>query len=92
MRMKKLDQFGQPIPDDLVLMPDREQLRMKEVHMILNVPWYECQEILMVSSFAIDWLSEADPADADINLETSKIFKIDDCLKRWNYLDGFYHA
>lgn len=86
------DQFGKPVPHDLVLMPDPNMLNREEIDLILDQKWYECMGQLLVSAEAIDWLSEAEPEEADLDLEHDGVFHIADPLKRWNCFDGFYHA
>jgi len=85
------DQYGDDIPNDLVLMPDMEFLDETDLEMIDNADWYEAHGILMVPASAINFLSEDDPVDADINLETDEVWKIDNVLHRWSK-EGFYHA
>ncbi len=88
-----LPQFGEPVPGDLVLMPSIKQPTFAETHLIFDTEWYEYENVLMVSGSAIDWLSESDPLDADIDLSAVEVIdRVSDALKRWDYTDGFYHA
>jgi hypothetical protein len=88
------DQYNNPIPDDLVTMPDISLLSVKEVNLVDNADWYEANGILLVSSKAINFLSEDDPLDSGINLADPdiEIFHVEHVLHRFNFVDGFYHA
>ena len=86
------DQYGNIIPEDLMLLPDYTYLIPKDIATVFAASWYECQSILLVSAAAIDYLSETDPIDAGLTLENETIQRIDDVLKRGNKTDNFYHA
>ncbi len=86
------DQYGNPVPTDLVLLPDFSDLTEQETDLIFRADWYECERVLMASFKAIGELSEDDPIDAGVDLRCAQVFKVDDCLKRGNGEDGFYHA
>lgn len=88
-----ITQYGEPVPGDLVLMPSLEHLTDADRLLMFKADWYEHENVLLVSGSAIDWLSEDDPLDADIDLSTvEEINQVADGLKRWNPEDGFYHA
>ena len=97
----KLDQYNNPIPTDLIMLdnslitdfPDRLDL-------ISYLDWY-CPDdkrigYIFVSQselskdlpdFDFDYMQPV-----DLGLEKSEFLKIDNYLKRWNEIDGFYHA
>jgi hypothetical protein len=85
-----LDQYGNNVPDDLVLMPIFSWLTDEEVNLVFDADWYECDKLLFVSAWEIDYLSEASIGEIVKNI--NKITKVNDCLKRGNEDDGFYHA
>ena len=87
-----MDQYGEQVPDDLVVLPDPQMLGEDEIKKVMDAPWYEAEGILMASAKAIDGLSEFDPKDAGIDLEETEVSAIDDPLKRYSKEDGFYHA
>jgi hypothetical protein len=82
------------IPNDLVLFPPIDILSKEEIEKICDQEWYEADGILLISSRAIDFLSEASPEKAGIDYLKSarKIQRIPHCLKRFNEKDGFYYA
>jgi len=84
------DQYGKKVPTDLVLMPDIKLLSRREIKLVADQDWYECDGILLVSASAIHFLSEADPSEAGIVL--SSVTKVNGLLKRWSLEDGWYHA
>jgi hypothetical protein len=87
------DQYGEQVPDDLVVLDiDPSDLIREEREKIVNARWYEARNILLVSLSEIGGLTETDPADAGIELDKDEIFYVDDILKRYNPIDGFYHA
>jgi hypothetical protein len=85
------DQYGEDIPNDLVLMPSIESLNEEELKIVDNANWYEQNKVLMVSAKEINYLSEDDILDADITLTEGKIFYIPFILHRFDE-NGFYHA
>lgn len=95
------DQYGEQVPDDLVLLPEIEHLDESEIKKVVNADWYkvwtafEGIPFLMVSAKAIDYLSEnnlIDSIGADVRI--TEMLRVNDVLKRWDteYGDGFYHA
>ena len=88
-----LDQYDNPIPDDLVLLPSYDFLNVAGIDVIFKARWYEAEQILMASAKEIEYLSEDDPLDADVDLSSViKIMCVADVLKRGNPKDGFYHV
>lgn len=88
--MQRNDQHGQPIPDDLVVLPDFKTLFHKAISVVLDARWYEANGCLLMASVSeIEGLSEIDPG---IDLAAAEIMFIDEPLKRWSQEDGFYHA
>jgi hypothetical protein len=85
------DQYGEDIPNDLVLMPSIESLNEEELKIVDNANWYEQNKVLMVSAKEINYLSEDDILNADITLKEDKIFYIAFILHRFDE-NGFYHA
>lgn len=99
------DQYGQPIPDDLVVLPfgfepgetviRGDQVEPEDVEVIARANWYEVegQEGLILASYlAIQGLSEVNPLDCGLTLAGAQINRIADPLKRYSLEDGFYHA
>lgn len=80
--------------DKLIILPHPNDLDIKDIDRILDADWYEVDGVLMADCEAINFLSEAGPEDAgiDICFRGESVVKIDDCLKRYNEIDGFYHA
>lgn len=88
-----LDQDGNFVPDDLVLMPNHNDLDDESIDLVYRSAWYKYKGILLVSAKETDYLSEDTIEDAGESLEgITEIMKVDDCLKRGNEDDGFYHA
>jgi len=92
-----VDQYGDQVPNDLVLLPDYDDLDDEEVKTVLTANWYQPEGrhgCLMASARDLGDLSELDPADADVDLThaDTRIDRVDNCLKRGNPQDGFYHA
>ncbi|MFA6089984.1 MAG: hypothetical protein WC755_09070 [Candidatus Woesearchaeota archaeon] len=86
------DQYDNEVPNDLVVMPNIHDLTQDDIQDVINAPWYEAGNTLLVSARDIDFLSEIDPLDAGVDLTKMAIYKIDDILKRYDSFDGFYHA
>lgn len=84
-----VDQNGNPIPLDLVTVPIPHSLSHDAV---MAADWYDAGGVLLVSAGAIDCASENDPVDSGIDLAAVRVYKVDDCLKRWSSEDGYYHA
>jgi hypothetical protein len=90
---KRVDQYGDPVPDDLVTLPDYENLGPKEIKAVEDARWYEADGCLMASAKELKGLSEDDPIDSGVDLddENIEIFLIEGFLKRHG-TEGFYHA
>ena len=88
------DQYGKPVPDDLVILPDPNYIAEEDIQTVMNARWYDVDGLLVASYAEIKGLSEDDPLDAGINLSKPDI-EIDyvaDVLHRWSPEDGFYHV
>ena len=100
------DQYGQPIPADLVVLPfgaasgegviGFDPVDPEDVEIITAADWYEVagQEGLILASYeAINGFGSI-PLDCGIDLTTPgiQISRIADPLKRYSLEDGFYHA
>lgn len=85
------DQYGHSVPKDLVLLPMFSDLAVDDVEVVLAARWYESNGVLMASAAEIKGLSEDDPLDGGVK-PTDPVDYVDDVLKRWNEVDGFYHA
>jgi len=92
------DQYGDPVPDDLVVpWGAGEDFNDEEVNKTNSARWYAAEgfgNIILVSYGEVGGLFETDPIDVGIDLSDpgTQINRIDDVLKRWNPEDGFYHA
>jgi hypothetical protein len=89
------DQYGNPIPDDLVVLSGENPQEMTELGLTLvdAADWYEVDGILLVSAKSVQYFLETDPIDCGVRLTPrSKVYAVDYCLHRWNEEDGFYHA
>lgn len=90
------DQYGGRVPDDFVVLSGRlpQDYTEKDLRMITRAEWYEVDGIILVSAREVDYASEDDPLDADVDLSKPgiEIGRIADALKRWSEEDGFYHA
>ena len=92
-----VDQYGQVIPADLVLIPDGKGIKASEAKVVEALDWWVCQEMILVPD---NGMGGEDPRDAgipldkdgNIDLPEGSVMKVDDVLKRWNKVDGFYHA
>ncbi len=86
------DQYGNAVPDDLVLLPSQILSSSEEIETILKAQWYEINGWCLCASFVeIGGLSEDALEDAGID-EPETIDYVDDCLHRYSLEDGFYHA
>jgi hypothetical protein len=90
--MNKVDQFGETIPDDLVMMPNPDHLSPDDIVVVSLAAWYDADGLLLVSAKEIEFLSEDDPLDGGMDIDTVEIIKVSPVLHRWSYEDGFYHA
>ena len=96
-KLRLRDQYGDKVPNDLVLPPMMEAINDEQLKVIMAADWYEVEGkgyAILMSFRQIKGLSEADPLDADIDLSAKgiKVFRINECLKRYSDEDGFYHA
>lgn len=88
-----IDQYGNAIPDDLIALScGTDRFEADDLKIITDARWYEVThshgQDLAVSFLEIQGLIEDSPlGDTPID-----IAYVDDCLKRWNDIDGFYHA
>jgi hypothetical protein len=92
--MGKLDQYGNPIPTDLIVLSgeDPADFNSATLERIDKADWYEAEGVLLVSARAIGYAFEGSPLDAGLDLDKTEIFYVDFCLHRWSSEDGFYHA
>jgi hypothetical protein len=92
----KLDQYGQTVPEDLIVLDAIDIVDEWIVYIIERVDWYEAEGhpgLLLVSAYSVRNLGlETDPLDVGINLYTAKLQRVATPLKRWSVQDGFYHA
>jgi hypothetical protein len=90
----KFDQYHQPVPSDLVTLPDIKNLTAGQIRTVNEAAWYEPagRSLLLASAKELKGLSEDDPIDCDVDVKTATFMLVDDMLKRWNKADGFYHA
>lgn len=92
------DQYGAPVPVDLVAMPGAEDLRWfpELVKAISDLPWYKIENILCVSRSAM--VASLDAGITAMGVTTWKIkssapvLRVADSLKRYSKEDGFYNA
>ena len=91
-----VDQYGDPVPDDLVTLPSIEGLSEEEIKTVDSANWYEVsgnRHAILASASAINYLSEDALEDSGITLdEDAEINLIDRPLHRSSEEDGFYHA
>lgn len=90
-----LDQYGNAVPADLVVLPDHCLLRPFERESILSADWYEVDGVLLYADTA--GIGGDDPEDAGLAVDadgniTRPVLKVDDRLKRGSNADGWYHA
>lgn len=89
------DQYDGRVPDDLVVLSGSPQDFVEEdLRRIDRANWYEVDGVILVSAREVNYLTEADPLDAGIDLSKPgiEIDRIADALKRMSNQDGFYHA
>jgi hypothetical protein len=88
------DQYGNPVPDDLVTMPSIEFLDDESIKLVDSADWYDVETdqgtFLCVSAKAVDYLSEDDIEGYDYKI--LGVEKVDPPLHRYSDEDGFYHA
>jgi len=82
------------VPADLVVLPDFWLLTEDQVDIALEMDWYECRGVLLVSQSD---LGGDDPRDAGLEVDpdgnlTGRVKKIDQGSHRWNEQDGFYYV
>lgn len=91
-----LDQYGNAVPADLDILPGYEELIQAERQIVFAADWYEVDGVLLAplrnTAIAADMAKELFPEDDDGNLIGVGVLHVDDCLKRGNAIDGFYHA
>lgn len=85
------DQFGNEVPDDLVVIDSGQYADERAVEIIMACDWYECNGYIMASASKLDEALYCQPEDCDLELK-EPIYRIADGLKRWGKYDGFYHA
>lgn len=89
-----MDQYGMAVPADLVTPPDLVLLSYKEIELIDNLDWYECEGIILIPDNEV---GGDDPRDSGLTVDedgnvVGEIFKIDQVLHRYGVEDGWYHA
>lgn len=89
------DQYGNKIPDDLVLVYDID-FTPDEIKLIDNADWYVVdlyhhKGLLCVSAKAVNYLLEDSPVDV-FNSRIKTVEYVGMVLHRYNEYDGFYHA
>jgi hypothetical protein len=94
-----IDQYGEIIPNDLVVIPPISGLDLKEIELIDDLEWYEVEgyDYIFVSEsqmvpirYPLDDLATL--KDVVIDETGINILKVDQYLHRWGLQDGFYHA
>lgn len=84
-------QYDELVPSDLVILDVGPHIRNTQI--IMSAAWYEVAGRILVSYDCVGGITETNPLDAGIDLsKLLTINRIDDCLKRCNMQDGFYHA
>jgi len=88
-----LDQYGNKVPDDLVILPPIQLLTSEDIDkIIMTARWYEINKYIIVASAReIDNLSD-DTFENAVGDEIQSIQLVSDVLKRYSLEDGFYHA
>lgn len=92
MSIQRVDQYEEPVPDDLVLLPDAKLLDATAWETVDNATWYLVNGTLCASAHAIEFLSEDDLLDVGIDVLTAEILQVPYGLHRYNATDGFYSA
>ena len=92
MKHQLLDQYGDTIPNDLVIIPNLTYLSNEDVDTVDKARWYDCKGIILVSAKEINYIDTVSPLDAGIDVEDEDIYYIGTCLHRFSEVDGFYHA
>ena len=93
-----VDQYGNPVPDDLVLLPTSSEfikiLTEEEIKKIDDADWYEIEGMLFVPNSQVGdiVMSDAGPEEFDIDLVAEEVNYINPPLHRFSEEDGFYHA
>lgn len=101
----KNDQYGKPVPTDLVLLNLHDlELDIENtkgaIRKIVDLDWYEAKTTprnnnIFVSAAQLDKIFEDNLIDfygpEYLNYQNCNFLKIDSVLKRWNETDGFYH-
>jgi hypothetical protein len=101
------DNYGNDVPDDLVLIPDYKLLTDEQIKQVTNARWYWV---------IVNLESKPEPSDPDNGIcellcvsaaeikdtpcleedkvcgEIEEVILINDVLKRWSAEDGFYFA
>lgn len=96
------DQYGDVIPHDLVILSSLGSLNKEDLERVTQAKWYKAARHpqfgpeagpLLASAEAIGYLSENGLFDSTgVREKECFMYRISDCLKRWNLEDGFYHA
>ena len=89
-----VDQYNRPVPADLLTPPSILFLDEKEIDIINSLDWYECEGVILIPDNEI---GGEDPQDSGIEVDqdgnvVGEILLIDQCLHRFNQVDGWYHA
>ena len=95
-----LNQYGQSVPEDLVVLAERPRLLSNEaIADIMKIDWYESRTnkiYILVSKAELEEIPEAcnETTLEDTTIKPEDGFDaIDDVLKRCSYEDdSFYHA
>ncbi len=89
-----LDQYEQPIPDDLII-PPNEVYDEEEIDTIMSADWYVVDIFIAVSCGEIGpELAErgTEFEDAGVDLAGEEVLYVQDILHRYDEILGFYHA
>jgi len=91
--MTMIDDRGEQVPEDLVLLPNPNDIDDAEYLTVMDAEWWEIDGVLCASAEAINFLSEDDPIDAGVDMDNLKeVLYIPNHLHRGSLADGFYHA
>lgn len=98
--MEAKDQYGKPLPKDLVVLEaDPADFDEEQLERLAGIDWWDINGIICVSFEQAEhvvpgMVGEINPADAGIDLKDPdiEVYRIDHALKRWSEEDGFYHA